>query len=84
VIIARNAFFSEWSGRIWHQASRFTNAIIHARLAIRRYGEHLAQVVQRNLGEAILAVRVTQRYSKDEILQRYLNEINYSRIQARC
>src|SRR5205823_2180158 len=42
--------------------------------------EQQTQTMQRKLGEAVLALRVTQRYSKDEILQRYLNEINYGNL----
>ena len=39
--------------------------------------ERQSQSLSRKVEEAILAIRVTQRYSKDEILERYLNEIPY-------
>ena len=39
--------------------------------------ERQSQSLSRKVEEAILAIRVTQRYSKDEILERYLNEISY-------
>ncbi|HEX5415993.1 MAG TPA: penicillin-binding protein 1C, partial [Chloroflexota bacterium] len=39
--------------------------------------ERVSQSPSRKIEEAILAIRVTQRYSKDEILERYLNEIPY-------
>lgn len=42
--------------------------------------EREAQTIQRKIEEAILAYRVSQQYSKDEILQRYLNEINYGNL----
>jgi 1A family penicillin-binding protein len=37
--------------------------------------ERQSQTLSRKIEEAILAFRVSQRYSKDEILERYLNEI---------
>jgi len=42
--------------------------------------ERQSQTIQRKVEEAILAYRVTERYSKDEILERYLNEINYGNL----
>ncbi len=42
--------------------------------------ERQAQTLSRKIGEAILAYRVSQRYSKDEILERYLNEIYYGNL----
>ncbi len=39
--------------------------------------ERQSRSIGRKVEEIILAYRVTQRYSKDEILERYLNEINY-------
>ncbi|HEX5414342.1 MAG TPA: transglycosylase domain-containing protein, partial [Chloroflexota bacterium] len=42
--------------------------------------ERRSQSIGRKIAEAILAIRVTQRYSKDEILDRYLNEIYYGNL----
>ncbi len=42
--------------------------------------ERQAKTLSRKIGEAILAYRVSQRYSKDEILERYLNEIYYGNL----
>ena len=42
--------------------------------------ERQSRTMQRKIGEAILAYRVSQRYSKDEILERYLNEIFYGNL----
>ncbi len=42
--------------------------------------ERQSQSIGRKVEEAILAVRVSERYSKDEILQRYLNEIPYGNL----
>lgn len=42
--------------------------------------ERESQTIQRKIGEAILAYRLTGQYSKNEILQRYLNEIYYGNL----
>jgi len=42
--------------------------------------ERQSQSLGRKVEEAILAVRVSERYSKDEILERYLNEITYGNL----
>ncbi len=42
--------------------------------------ERQSQSLRRKLWEAILAYRVSQRYSKDQILERYLNEIYYGNL----
>lgn len=42
--------------------------------------ERQARSWNRKLAEAVLSIRVTQRYSKDEILERYLNEIFYGNL----
>jgi len=42
--------------------------------------ERQSVTIQRKVEEAILAYRVTQSYSKDEILDRYLNEIPYGNL----
>jgi 1A family penicillin-binding protein len=42
--------------------------------------ERQSKSLSRKVEEAILAYRVTQHYSKDEILQRYLNEIFYGNL----
>ncbi len=42
--------------------------------------ERVEQSYQRKMREAILAAEITRRYSKDEILELYLNEIYYSNL----
>lgn len=42
--------------------------------------ERQARSWNRKIAEAVLSIRVTQRYSKDEILERYLNEIFYGNL----
>jgi len=42
--------------------------------------ERTEQTYQRKLREAILAAEITRRYSKDEILELYLNEIYYGNL----
>jgi 1A family penicillin-binding protein len=42
--------------------------------------ERQSRSLTRKIEEAILAFRVDERYSKDEILERYLNEISYGNL----
>ncbi len=42
--------------------------------------ERQSRSIGRKIEEAILAFRVSQRYSKDEVLERYLNEIFYGNL----
>lgn len=42
--------------------------------------ERQSRSLSRKIEEAILAIRVSQRYTKDEILERYLNEIPYGNL----
>lgn len=42
--------------------------------------ERVEQSARRKLKEIILAYRLSQKYSKDEILERYLNEIGYGNL----
>ncbi|HLG50810.1 MAG TPA: penicillin-binding protein 1C [Chloroflexota bacterium] len=42
--------------------------------------ERQSHSIKRKIEEVILAYRISQRYSKDEILERYLNEIYYGNL----
>ena len=48
-----------------------------AKMLLLTPAEALQQTVQRKAREIILAAELTRQYSKDEILEIYLNEINY-------
>ncbi len=65
-------------GRVVSGASTITQQLV--RNVVMTPEERRSQSLTRKLGEAILAVRVAQHYTKDEILQRYLNEIYYGNL----
>lgn len=64
--------------RIVSGASTITQQLV--RNVIMTPAERQSKSIWRKVGEAILAFRVSQRYSKDEILDRYLNEIYYGNL----
>ncbi|MGD2207480.1 MAG: PBP1A family penicillin-binding protein [Anaerolineae bacterium] len=76
--ILRSAWLNLRSGRIVSGASTITQQL--ARNLLMSPEERYEQTYTRKLREAILAWRITQRYSKDEILALYLNEIYFGNL----
>ena len=78
IAIAR-AFWSNYtSGEVVSGASTITQQI--ARTLLLSPEERNQITYERKARELVLASEITRRYSKDEILQLYLNEINYSNL----
>lgn len=78
IAIAR-AFYSNYtSGEIVSGASTITQQI--ARTLLLSPEERNQITYERKARELVLASEITRRYTKDEILQLYLNEINYSNL----
>lgn len=77
--IAR-AFYQNWQndGETVSGASTITQQL--ARLLLFSVEERYEQTYRRKVREALAAAEITRRYSKDEILELYLNEINYGSI----
>jgi membrane carboxypeptidase/penicillin-binding protein len=73
--ILRSAWLNLRSGYIVSGASTITQQL--ARNLLMSPEERYAQTLTRKLREAILAWRITRRYTKDEILALYLNEIYF-------
>jgi penicillin-binding protein 1C len=73
--IVRAMWQNYTSGEIVSGASTITQEL--ARALLFSPTERVEQTYQRKLREAILATEITRRYSKDEILELYLNEIYY-------
>ncbi len=71
--IGRAALINVVRGRVAQGASTITQQLARDLYLTRR------RQVRRKIGEAVLAVQIERRYSKDEILELYLNEINYGR-----
>jgi 1A family penicillin-binding protein len=76
--ILRSAWLNLRSGRIVSGASTITQQL--ARNLLMSPEERYDQSYRRKLREAILAWRITRRYSKDEILALYLNEIYFGNL----
>jgi penicillin-binding protein 1C len=64
------------SGNVVSGASTITQQL--ARTLLLSSAERTEQTVQRKAREIVLASEITRRYSKEEILELYLNENNYS------
>jgi len=76
--IAR-AFYQNYQGQTTVSgASTITQQL--ARVLLLSPEERVEQSYSRKLREAILAAEITRRYSKDEILELYINEIYYSNL----
>jgi len=73
--ILRSAWLNLRYGRIVSGASTITQQL--ARNLLLSPDERYEQSYRRKLREAVLAWRITRRYSKDEILALYLNEIYF-------
>ena len=78
VAILRSTASDLIHGRIESGASTITQQLV--RNVLMTPEERRSHSIGRKIAEAILAVRVTQRYSKDDILERYLNEIYYGNL----
>jgi 1A family penicillin-binding protein len=76
--ILRSAWLNLRNGRIVSGASTITQQL--ARNLLMSPDERYDQSYRRKLREAILAWRITHRYSKDEILALYLNEIYFGNL----
>ena len=73
------AFYQNWrGGGITSGASTITQQL--ARALLFSPEERVERSYERKLREAILAAELTRRYSKDEILELYLNEIYYGNL----
>ncbi|MBN1149415.1 MAG: transglycosylase domain-containing protein [Anaerolineales bacterium] len=76
--IARAFWQNYQGGGVVSGASTITQQL--ARTLLFSPEERFEQSYQRKLREAILAAEITRRYSKDEILELYLNEIYYGNL----
>ncbi len=76
--IVRALWQNYTSGEIVSGASTITQQL--ARTLLLSPEERNQQTVQRKAKEIILAAEITRRYSKDEILELYLNEIYYGNL----
>jgi membrane peptidoglycan carboxypeptidase len=66
------AFVTNWrEGRVAQGGSTITQQLVKARLT----GDD--QTLERKLNEALIAIRVTMRYSKAQILEMYLDQVYY-------
>jgi len=73
------AFYQNYtSGTVVSGASTITQQLARALLLAPE--ESLQRTYQRKIREVVLAAEITRRYSKDEILELYLNEIYYGNI----
>ncbi|NCP87512.1 MAG: hypothetical protein CO094_13985 [Anaerolineae bacterium CG_4_9_14_3_um_filter_57_17] len=78
VAIARAVWENATSGGNGPGASTITQQL--ARALLLSPEERVQRTYQRKLREIILAAEITRRYSKDEILELYLNEIYYGNL----
>ena len=78
IAIARALFQNYTSGEIVSGASTITQQL--SRILLLDPAERYEQTVERKTREIVLAAEITRRYSKDEILELYLNEIYYGNL----
>ena len=78
VALARALWQNYTSGEIVSGASTITQQL--ARMLLLSQEERYEQSYRRKAREIILAAEITRRYSKDEILELYLNEVNYGNL----
>ncbi len=78
VAIARALWQNYTSGGITSGASTITQQV--ARMLLLTPEERAQRTVERKAREIILSAEITRRYSKDDILELYLNEINYGNL----
>ncbi len=73
------AFYQNWqSGETVSGASTITQQL--ARMLFFDDSERYERTYMRKVREALLAIAITDNYSKEEILELYLNEINYGNL----
>ncbi|TAK22047.1 MAG: PBP1A family penicillin-binding protein [Chloroflexota bacterium] len=75
--IAR-ALWQNFRGQGYSGASTITQQLV--RNALFDPEQRTERSLDRKMKEAILAYKLSQKYSKDEILERYLNEISYGNL----
>ena len=78
VALARALWQNYTSGEIVSGASTITQQL--ARMLLLSQEERFEQSYRRKAREIILAAEITRKYSKDEILELYLNEVNYGNL----
>jgi penicillin-binding protein 1C len=76
--IARSFYYNLISDQIVSGASTITQQL--TKLLLLSPEEQVSRTYTRKLREAILAAEITRRYTKDEILELYLNEINFGNL----
>jgi len=76
--IARSFYYNLISDEIVSGASTITQQL--TRLLLLSPEEQVSRTYTRKLREAILAAEITRQYTKDEILELYLNEINFGNL----
>ncbi|MEJ2412290.1 MAG: transglycosylase domain-containing protein [Anaerolineales bacterium] len=76
--IARSFYYNLVSDEIVSGASTITQQL--TKLLLLSPEEQVSRKYTRKLKEAILAAEITRQYSKDEILELYLNEINFGNL----
>jgi penicillin-binding protein 1C len=76
--IARSFYYNLISDEIVSGASTITQQL--TRMLLLSAEEQVSRTYTRKLREAILAAEITRQYSKDEILELYLNEINFGNL----
>ena len=76
--IARSFYYNLVSDQIVSGASTITQQL--TKLLVLAPEEQASRTYTRKLREAILAAEITRQYSKDEILELYLNEINFGNL----
>lgn len=73
--IGRALLQNAQAGQIVSGGSTITQQLV--RLIVLPYEERVKQTMSRKVNESMLATRLTQMWSKDKILEAYLNEIYY-------
>ena len=76
--IARSFYYNLISDQIVSGASTITQQL--TKMLLLSPEEQVSRTYARKLREAILAAEITRRYTKDEILELYLNEINFGNL----
>ncbi len=76
--IARSFYYNLISDQIVSGASTITQQL--TKMLLLAPEEQVSRTYTRKLREAILAAEITRQYSKDEILELYLNEINFGNL----